>query len=52
MTQAEIDALPEAGDVALYQPDGEPMAVIDANGVRWMLGYVNGIRHKRRMPLR
>ena len=35
---------------ALYTPDGEPMAVVDAHGIRWMLGYgPDGVRYKRRV---
>ena len=32
----------------LYQPDNEPMMVTDLYGHRWILGYYNGVLHKRR----
>jgi len=36
---------------ALYQPPGtdEPSSVVDASGQRWILGYCNGVRYKRRI---
>ena len=48
MTQDELDALPEVQGVAIYQPEDEPMAVVGADGERWLLGRHEGRRVKVR----
>lgn len=49
MTQQELDDLPVAQGMALYQPEDEPAIVTDSHGVSWLIGYANGVRHKRKM---
>jgi hypothetical protein len=36
---------------ALFHPDNpdEPISVTDASGQRWLLGYANGVRYKRKL---
>jgi len=46
VTQDELDALPEVRGVAIYQPEHEDMAVVDAHGQGWMLGRYRGVRVK------
>jgi hypothetical protein len=51
MTYEEFDQIPEMCDrKALYQPNAhDPAVVIDRNGVRWLIGYADGVLCKRRM---
>jgi len=34
---------------ALWQKPDEPVSVLDSEGRRWMIGWANGIKYKRRM---
>lgn len=50
MTQAELDALPEIGpSIVLWVPSAaDPIMVKDFAGVKWFVGYHNGVRYKQR----
>jgi hypothetical protein len=61
MTQAELDALPEDGQIttidgrphmqtvgALWTSYDEPCRVVDANGQAWAIGWAKGVKYKRR----
>lgn len=34
---------------ALWTSDDEPSSVVDVHGQRWMVGWANGVRYKRRV---
>ena len=34
---------------ALYQGPDDPACVIDEHGVRWLIGWANGVRYKSRI---
>ena len=49
MTQSDLEALPEVHEIVLWQPDDEaPIYVIDVKGVKWAIGFYNGILCKRK----
>ena len=34
---------------ALFQKEDDPLSIVDAEGRRWMVGWMNGVRYKCRM---
>lgn len=50
MTQSDLESLPEVDNIVLWQPDDEaPIYVTDVEGVKWSIGFHNGILHKRKV---
>lgn len=49
ITQEYIDSLPVIDGVALWQEEDEPGFVVDAQGIKWMLGSYKGVMYKQRM---
>ena len=44
MNQQELEALPIANNVVLWQPDEDaPTSVLDVDGTMWMIGFYNGV---------
>jgi hypothetical protein len=55
ITQEVLDALPETGyhlpALALFSKADDPVDVASADGRRYMVGWADGIRYKRALPV-
>ena len=55
ITQEVLDALPETGYhlpvLALFSKADDPVDVAGADGRRYMVGWADGIRYKRALPV-
>lgn len=50
MTHQELDQIQETNEnVALWQEEDDPTSVVDEDGQPWMVGWLNGVRVKRRL---
>jgi len=49
ITQKELEYLPEAPQVVLWQTEEAPTTVIDIYGHAWNLGFYKGVLYKRKV---